>query len=91
VTQFPETRESLIIQVKDPENRVAGEEENQVHGTWDFTETVSKDHPLSAPFCDVLNNFFGRPIIPVGVLRIGKSSNDGPGRVREALTGLASQ
>jgi len=40
--------------------------------------TVSKDHPLSAPFCDVLNNFFGRPNIPVGVLRTGKSSGDEP-------------
>jgi len=26
VTQFPETRKSLIIQVKDPENRVAWEQ-----------------------------------------------------------------
>lgn len=40
--------------------------------------TVSKDHPMSAPFCDVLNTFYGRGNIPIGVLRTGKSSGDGP-------------
>ena len=40
--------------------------------------TVSKDHPLAAPFCDVLNNFYGRSTIPIGVLRTGKSSGGGP-------------
>lgn len=40
--------------------------------------TVSKDHPLSAPFCDVLNTFYARANIPVGVLRTGKSSGHGP-------------
>lgn len=40
--------------------------------------TVSKDHPLSAPFCDVLNTFYGRPNIPIGVLRTGSPSGDGP-------------
>jgi purine nucleosidase len=40
--------------------------------------TISKDHPLSAPFCDVLNNFYGRSEIPMGVLRTGTSSGDGP-------------
>jgi len=41
-------------------------------------EKVSMDHLLSVPFCDVLNNFFGRPNISAGVLRTGKSSSDGP-------------
>jgi inosine-uridine nucleoside N-ribohydrolase len=40
--------------------------------------TVSKDHPLSAPFCDVLNTFYGHPEIPIGVLRTDNSSGDGP-------------
>jgi purine nucleosidase len=40
--------------------------------------TVSKDHPLSAPFCDVLNTFYGQPNLPIGVLRAGKHSGDGP-------------
>ncbi len=40
--------------------------------------TVSKEHPLSAPFCDVLNTFYGQPNIPIGVLRIGSPSGDGP-------------
>lgn len=40
--------------------------------------TVSKDHPLAAPFCDVLNTFYGRANTPVGVLRTGNSSGDGP-------------
>ncbi len=40
--------------------------------------TVSKEHPLSAPFCDVLNTFYGQPNIPIGVMRIGSPSGDGP-------------
>ena len=40
--------------------------------------TVSKDHPLAAPFCDVLNTFYGRAEIPIGVLRTEKPSGDGP-------------
>jgi inosine-uridine nucleoside N-ribohydrolase len=40
--------------------------------------TVSKDHPLAGPFCDVINSFYGRGSIPIGVLRTGKPSGDGP-------------
>lgn len=40
--------------------------------------TVSKDHPLSAPFCDVLNTFYGRSDLPVGVLRTERPGGDGP-------------
>lgn len=40
--------------------------------------TVSKDHPLAGPFCDVINTFYGCPDIPVGVLRTAKPSGDGP-------------
>jgi hypothetical protein len=36
--------------------------------------TVSKDHPLSAPWVDVLNTFHERPGTPIGVLRTGKAS-----------------
>lgn len=32
---------------------------------------VSKDNPLSAPFVDMLNVFYGRPDIPVGAVRDG--------------------
>ncbi|QDV32004.1 ribonucleoside hydrolase RihC [Planctopirus ephydatiae] len=40
--------------------------------------TVSKNHPLSGPFCDVLNTFYGRADIPIGVLQTGTTSGDGP-------------
>jgi len=40
--------------------------------------TVSKAHPLAAPFCDVVNNFYGLPQIPIGVLRTENPSGDGP-------------
>jgi inosine-uridine nucleoside N-ribohydrolase len=40
--------------------------------------TVSKDHPLSGPFCDVINTFYGSSHIPIGVLRTEKPSGDGP-------------
>jgi purine nucleosidase len=40
--------------------------------------TVSKDHPLAARFCDVVNVFYGHGDIPIGVLRTGKASGAGP-------------
>lgn len=40
--------------------------------------TVSKDHALAAPFCDAINTFYGRGNIPIGVLRTGTPSGDGP-------------
>lgn len=33
--------------------------------------TITKDHELSAPFVDVLNTFYGRGNIPIGVVRNG--------------------
>ena len=33
--------------------------------------TVTKDHELSAPFVDVINTFYGRGDIPIGVVRNG--------------------
>jgi inosine-uridine nucleoside N-ribohydrolase len=40
--------------------------------------TVSKDHELAAPFCDVLNTFYGHGEIPIGVMRTDKPSDAGP-------------
>ncbi|MDX1961786.1 MAG: nucleoside hydrolase [Pirellulales bacterium] len=40
--------------------------------------TVSKDHELAGPFCDVINTFYGCGNIPIGVLRTAKPSGDGP-------------
>lgn len=33
--------------------------------------TLTKDHELSAPFVDLVNTFYGRPNIPIGVVRNG--------------------
>ncbi len=33
--------------------------------------TVTKDHPQAAPFVDVINTFYGRGEIPIGVVRDG--------------------
>lgn len=33
--------------------------------------TVTKDHPQSAAFVDLLNTFYGRPNIPIGVVKDG--------------------
>jgi inosine-uridine nucleoside N-ribohydrolase len=33
--------------------------------------TVTKDHPLSAPFVDAINTFYGRGDIPIGVVKNG--------------------
>jgi len=33
--------------------------------------TVTADHPLAAPFVDCVNTFYGRPDIPIGVVRPG--------------------
>lgn len=33
--------------------------------------TITKDHPLSAPYVDAVNTFYGRPDIPIGVVRDG--------------------
>src|SRR5689334_9393496 len=33
--------------------------------------TVTKDEPYAAPYVDVVNTFYGRPDIPIGVVRGG--------------------
>ena len=33
--------------------------------------TTSKAHPLSAPFADLVNTFYGRPNVPVGAVSVG--------------------
>ncbi len=39
--------------------------------------TISKDNPLCAPFIDLVNTFYGRGVIPIGVVRDGKTTDDG--------------
>src|SRR6202142_1081853 len=46
--------------------------------------TISKDHPLSAPFVDAVNTFYGRGEIPIGAIR------GGPTREPSKFTGLAN-
>jgi len=40
--------------------------------------TITKDHELSAPFVDVLNTFYGRGNIPIGVVRNGPTPEASP-------------
>lgn len=39
--------------------------------------TITKDHELAAPFADVVNTFYGRGDIPIGVCRSGVTSHKG--------------
>ena len=39
--------------------------------------TITKDNPYAAPIVDVLNTFFGRPEIPIGMVRGGVTPQDG--------------
>lgn len=39
--------------------------------------TISKDNPWCAVYTDILNHFYGRPDIPIGVVTNGKRPNDG--------------
>ena len=39
--------------------------------------TISKDNPWCAPYIDLVNTFYGRPDIPVGAVRGGKTPEDG--------------
>jgi inosine-uridine nucleoside N-ribohydrolase len=39
--------------------------------------TVTKDHPQAAPFVDAINTFYGRPGIPIGVVRGGVTRDAG--------------
>lgn len=40
--------------------------------------TITKDNRWSAPFTDLVNHFYHRPDIPVGVVRNGKTPEDAP-------------
>lgn len=42
--------------------------------------TVCKDNPWSAVYVDLVNRFYGRPGIPIGVVRKGKAPEDGYAR-----------
>ena len=39
--------------------------------------TITKDHPLAAAFVDAVNTFYGRPDIPVGVVKGGVTPEPG--------------
>ncbi|WP_238388960.1 nucleoside hydrolase [Roseimaritima ulvae] len=39
--------------------------------------TITKDHELAAPFADVINTFYGRGDIPIGVCRSGVTNQAG--------------
>lgn len=40
--------------------------------------TVTKDNRHAAPYCDIVNTFYGRGGVPVGVVRNGKTPEDSP-------------
>ncbi len=40
--------------------------------------TVTKDNRHAAPYCDLVNHFYGRGYIPVGAVRNGKTPEDSP-------------
>jgi hypothetical protein len=46
--------------------------------------TITKDEPLSAPFIDAVNTFYGRGDVPIGVVR------DGPTPEPSKFTGVAN-
>ncbi|MEO1614943.1 MAG: nucleoside hydrolase [Planctomycetota bacterium] len=39
--------------------------------------TITKDHELAAPFADVVNTFYGRGDIPIGICHSGVTSHEG--------------
>ena len=39
--------------------------------------TITKDHPLAAPFTDAVNTFYGRGDVPIGVARSGTTPEQG--------------
>ncbi len=39
--------------------------------------TITKDNRYSAPFVSMMNTYYGRPDIPIGVVRGGKTPDDG--------------
>lgn len=40
--------------------------------------TITKDNRDAAPFIDLVDNFYGRPDIPIGVVKNGKTPDDSP-------------
>lgn len=40
--------------------------------------TLTKDSPSAAPFCDIINTFYGRGSIPIGRVQNGKTTKDTP-------------
>src|SRR4051794_3859190 len=40
--------------------------------------TITKDNRWSAPFIDLVNHFYGRSNIPIGMVRNGKTAEDAP-------------
>jgi inosine-uridine nucleoside N-ribohydrolase len=38
--------------------------------------TTTKDHPLVGPAIDAIDTFYGRPEIPIGVVKQGKTAQD---------------
>lgn len=40
--------------------------------------TVTKDNRHAAPYCDIVNHFYGRGSVPVGVVRKGRTPEDAP-------------
>lgn len=40
--------------------------------------TVTKDNRWAGPYIDLVNNFYGRPSIPIGTVRNGKTPKDSP-------------
>ena len=40
--------------------------------------TITKDNRFAAPFVDLVNTFYGRPEIPIGVVHDGKTPADAP-------------
>jgi purine nucleosidase len=39
--------------------------------------TITKDNRFAGPFIDIINTFYGRPAIPIGTVRKGKTPEDG--------------
>ena len=51
--------------------------------------TITKDNPYAAPFVDLVNTFYGRPDVPIGTVRYGKTPEDNamiqePAQLRDA-------
>ncbi len=40
--------------------------------------TITKDNQYAAPYIDLVNTFYGRPGIPIGVVKNGKTPEDSP-------------